>query len=51
MYNCLIPAYNSGEHYSEGYSNINRLQKVPVINHDGFLLTERLATYILIKVL
>ncbi|CAG5045348.1 unnamed protein product [Parnassius apollo] len=32
-----------GEHYSEEYSKVNRLQKVPVIEHNGFVLTESVA--------
>lgn len=31
------------EHYSEEFTAINRLQKVPVIDHDGFVLTESVA--------
>lgn len=31
------------EHYSEEYSAINRFQKVPVIDHNGFILTESVA--------
>lgn len=31
------------EHYSEEYSKINRFQRVPVIDHDGFVLTESVA--------
>ncbi|KAJ0176459.1 hypothetical protein K1T71_007638 [Dendrolimus kikuchii] len=31
------------EHYSEEYTKINRFQRVPVIDHDGFLLTESVA--------
>ncbi|KAI8437057.1 hypothetical protein MSG28_010426 [Choristoneura fumiferana] len=32
-----------GEHYSEDYAKINRFQKVPVIDHNGFVLTESVA--------
>ncbi|XP_014360250.2 glutathione S-transferase theta-1 [Papilio machaon] len=32
-----------GEHYTEGFSKINRLQKVPVIDHNGLLLSESVA--------
>ncbi|XP_063383720.1 glutathione S-transferase theta-1-like [Cydia fagiglandana] len=31
------------EHYSEEYTKINRFQRVPVIDHDGFVLTESVA--------
>ncbi|CAB3227216.1 unnamed protein product [Arctia plantaginis] len=31
------------EHYSEEFSAINRFQKVPVIDHNGFILTESVA--------
>nr|WGO51746.1 glutathione S-transferase theta 1 [Ectropis grisescens] len=31
------------EHYSEEFTNINRMQRVPVIDHDGFILTESVA--------
>lgn len=30
-----------GEHYSDEFTAINRFQKVPVIDHNGFILTER----------
>ncbi|XP_068633731.1 glutathione S-transferase theta-1-like [Battus philenor] len=33
----------AGEHYSEEYTKINRHQKVPVIDHNGFVLTESVA--------
>ncbi|XP_050350705.1 glutathione S-transferase theta-1 [Nymphalis io] len=32
-----------GEHYSEEYTAINRFQRVPLINHDGFILSESVA--------
>nr|XP_026486575.1 glutathione S-transferase theta-1-like [Vanessa tameamea] len=32
-----------GEHFSEEYTAINRFQKVPVIDHDGFILSESVA--------
>ncbi|PZC85733.1 hypothetical protein B5X24_HaOG200251 [Helicoverpa armigera] len=31
------------EHYSEEFSEINRFQRVPVIDHNGFILTESVA--------
>nr|UYI58579.1 glutathione S-transferase 8 [Grapholita molesta] len=31
------------EHYSEEYTNINRFQRVPVIDHNGFILAESVA--------
>uniref|UniRef100_A0A0K8TV27 Glutathione-S-transferase n=1 Tax=Epiphyas postvittana TaxID=65032 RepID=A0A0K8TV27_EPIPO len=31
------------EHYSEDYAKINRFQRVPVIDHNGFILTESVA--------
>ncbi|XP_075978171.1 glutathione S-transferase theta-1-like [Anticarsia gemmatalis] len=31
------------EHYSEDFTAINRLQRVPVIDHNGFILTESVA--------
>lgn len=31
----------SAEHYGEEFTKINRLQKVPLIDHNGFILTER----------
>ncbi|KAI5635785.1 hypothetical protein NE865_11483 [Phthorimaea operculella] len=32
-----------GEHLSEAYSKINRFNRVPVIDHNGFVLTESVA--------
>ncbi|CAK1551269.1 unnamed protein product [Leptosia nina] len=32
-----------GEHYTEEYEAINRFKKVPVIDHNGFLLSESVA--------
>ncbi|KPJ19929.1 Glutathione S-transferase theta-1 [Papilio machaon] len=32
-----------GEHFTEGFSKINRLQKIPVIDHNGLLLSESVA--------
>ncbi|XP_052741376.1 glutathione S-transferase theta-1 [Bicyclus anynana] len=32
-----------GAHYSDEFAAINRFQKVPVIDHDGFILTESVA--------
>ncbi|OWR46701.1 glutathione S-transferase theta 1 [Danaus plexippus plexippus] len=32
-----------GEHYSNEYAKINRFQKVPVIDHNGFVLSESVA--------
>lgn len=32
-----------GEHYSEEYANVNRFKRVPVIDHNGFRLTESIA--------
>ncbi|CAH2230329.1 glutathione S-transferase theta-1-like [Pararge aegeria] len=32
-----------GEHFTDEFTAINRLQKVPVIEHDGFILTESVA--------
>ncbi|KAJ2949292.1 hypothetical protein O0L34_g6241 [Tuta absoluta] len=32
-----------GEHLSEAYTQINRFNKVPVIDHNGFILTESVA--------
>nr|AWX68893.1 glutathione S-transferase theta 1 [Heortia vitessoides] len=31
------------EHYSEEFSKVNRIQRVPVIDHDGFILSESVA--------
>ncbi|XP_037301696.1 LOW QUALITY PROTEIN: glutathione S-transferase theta-1-like [Manduca sexta] len=31
------------EHYSYEFTNVNRMQRVPVIDHDGFVLTESIA--------
>jgi len=31
----------AGEHRSEEFTKINPFQKIPVIDHDGFVLTER----------
>jgi glutathione S-transferase len=43
---CIVQSFShfllvSGEHKKEEYKKINPFQKVPVIDHDGFLLTER----------
>lgn len=42
---CYSPAkyylYFPAEHYSEEFTAINRMQRVPVIDHNGFILTER----------
>lgn len=32
---------HSGEHYTEEYKKSNPLSKVPVIDDNGFILTER----------
>lgn len=31
------------EHYSEDFTKVNRMQRVPVIDHNGFILTESIA--------
>ncbi|XP_026738727.1 glutathione S-transferase theta-1-like [Trichoplusia ni] len=36
-------ALRKGEHFGEEFTAINRLQKVPVIDHNGFVLTESVA--------
>nr|QGZ00478.1 glutathione S-transferase theta1 [Glyphodes pyloalis] len=32
-----------GEHYSEEFTKVNRMQRVPVIDHNGFVLSESVA--------
>ncbi|XP_053609284.1 glutathione S-transferase theta-1 [Plodia interpunctella] len=34
-----------GEHYSDEFTKVNRIQRVPVIDHNGFVLTESVAIY------
>lgn len=37
----LISLIFAGEHYGDKFTAVNRMQRVPVIDHNGFILTER----------
>ncbi|KAL4716694.1 hypothetical protein ACJJTC_004813 [Scirpophaga incertulas] len=38
-----LVALKKGEHFSDEFTKVNRIQRVPVIDHNGFILTESVA--------
>lgn len=40
-YHSLLILKFAGEHKGEEFTKVNPFQKIPVIDHDGFVLTER----------